>query len=97
MFGAQQLYDLDLVNTIAENDQGVAAMDRQLAWMSERFDAVFSVFEARRIAHPVTRAEMEDIGERWVRLAMRLPEERLRKMATLAKAQRLRLRRQGTA
>ncbi|MFP3920719.1 MAG: crotonase/enoyl-CoA hydratase family protein [Dichotomicrobium sp.] len=97
VFSARQLHDLELVNAIAEDGEGIVAMDRWLAWMSERFDAVFSVFEARRISHPVSRAEMEDIGERWVRLAMRLPEERLRKMATLAKAQRLRLRRQGTA
>jgi len=32
-----------------------------------------------------------------VRMAMRLPEARLRKMAKLAQAQRLRLRRKGSA
>ncbi len=97
VLSAQQLYDLELVNAVAPDGEGVAAMDRHLVWMSERFEAVFNVFEARRIAHPVSRAEMEEIGERWVRLALRLPEERLRKMAKLAQAQRVRLRRQGSA
>jgi len=96
-FTAAQLYDLELVNAIADNGEGVAAMDRHLAWMSERFEAVFNVFEARRVSQPVTREEMEEIGERWVRLAMRLPESRLRKMRKLAQAQRLRLRRKGIA
>jgi DSF synthase len=97
IMSAQQLYDLDLVNAIAPDGEGVAVMDRHLAWMSERFEAVFNVFEARRIAHPVSRAEMEAIGERWVKLALRLPEARLRKMAKLAQAQRVRLRRRGSA
>jgi len=97
VLSAQRLHDLELVSAIAEDGDGVAVMDRQLAWMLERFDAVFSVYEARRIAHPVSRMEMEDIGERWVRMAMRLPEARLRKMAKLAQAQRLRLRRKGSA
>jgi len=97
ILSAQQLYELELVNTVAPDGEGVAAMDRHLAWMSERFEAIFNVFEARRIAHPVSRAEMEEIGERWVQLAMRLPEARLRKMAKLAQAQRLRLRRKGSA
>ncbi|RIA45389.1 crotonase/enoyl-CoA hydratase family protein [Dichotomicrobium thermohalophilum] len=97
VLSAQQLYDLELVNAIAPDGEGVAAMDRQLAWMAERFEAVFNVFEARRIAHPVSRTEMEEIGERWVRLALRLPEARLRKMAKLAQAQRLRMRRRGSA
>lgn len=97
VLSAQELHALELVNAIAPDGEGVAAMDRHLAWMSERFEAVFSVFEARRIAHPVSRAEMEEIGERWVKLALRLPEPRLRKMAKLAQAQRLRLKRQGSA
>jgi len=96
-FRARDLYKSEVINAIAENGAGVAAMDRQLAWMSERFDAVFSVFEARRAAHPVSRAEMEDIGERWVRLAMHLPEPSLKKMKKLVKAQQLRMRRMGTA
>jgi DSF synthase len=97
ILSARQLHELELVNAIAADGDGVSAMDRQLAWMSERFDAVFNVFEARRTAHPVSRAEMEEIGERWVKLALRLPEPRLRKMAKLAQAQRLRLKRHGSA
>ncbi len=96
ILSGQQLSDLRLVDVIAADGEGIAAMDRHLVWMSERFEAVFNVFEARRIAHPVSRAEMEEIGERWVKLALRLPEPRLRKMAKLAQAQRLRLRRQGS-
>jgi len=96
-FSAQELYDLAVVKALADNGNGIAAMDRHLAWMSKRFEAVFAVFEARRKAHPVSRMEMEDIGERWVKLAMRLPEERLRRMSKLAQAQRLRLRRKGSA
>ena len=97
VLSAQRLHDLDLVNTVAPDGEGTAAMDRRLIWMSERFEAVFNFFKARRIAQPVSRAEMEEIGERWVQLAMRLPEARLRKIAKLAQAQRLRLRRQGGA
>lgn len=95
-FSARQLAELGLVGTVAANGEGLAVMDRQLAWMSERFEAVYNVFEARRIAQPVSRDEMEEIGDRWVRLAMRLPEARLRRMGKLAQAQRLRLKRQGT-
>ncbi len=96
-FTAEDLYNLAVVKALADDGAGIEMMDRHLSWMSERFDAVFAVFEARRNAHPVSRMEMEDIGERWVKLAMRLPEERLRRMSKLAQAQRLRLRRKGSA
>lgn len=97
IFSAERLYELDLVHALAPDDQGIKVMDRQIAWMSERFEGVFNVFEARRTAHPVSWAEMEEIGERWVQLAMRLPHTQLRKMAKLAQAQRIRLGRSGTA
>jgi len=92
IISAQRLHQLELVHTLAPTGGGLTAIDRQLAWMSQRFEAVFDIFEARRMIHPITRAEMEEIGERWVRLAMRLPEARLRRMGKLAQAQRLRLR-----
>jgi len=95
-FGARDLYDLGLVNWVCDDGAGVEAMDRQLAWMLERFDAVFAVFEARRRAQPVSRDEMDSIGDSWVRLAMRLPESSLRRMKKLSQAQRLRLKRMGT-
>jgi DSF synthase len=95
-FTARELYDLGLVNAVCDNGKGIETMDRQLTWMLERFDAVFAVFEARRHAQPVSREEMEAIGETWVRLAMRLPETSLRRMKKLAQAQRLRLKRMGS-
>lgn len=96
VFTARELYELGLVNVICDDGAGIESMDRQLGWMLERFDAVFAVFEARRISQRVSREEMEAIGESWVRLAMRLPETSLRRMKRLAQAQRMRLKRMGT-
>lgn len=95
-FNARDLYDRGLVSVVCNDGTGIEAMDRQLSWMLERFDAVFAVFEARRRAQPVSREEMESIGESWVRLAMRLPGSSLRRMKKLSQAQRLRLKRMGT-
>jgi len=96
VFSARDLHDLGLVNVLCDDGTGILKMERQLAWMIERFDAVSALFEARRRAHPISRQEMADIAERWVRLAMRLPETSLRRMTTLARAQRMRLKRSGT-
>jgi len=96
-FRARELYELDLVTSLAENGSGILTMERHLAWMARRFDAVYSVFQARRTSHPVSREELEAVSQRWVRLAMQLPDSSLRRMKRLVDAQRLRMRRMGRA
>jgi DSF synthase len=89
---ASEVKQLGLVETVAPLQRGREEMERHLLKLSKRFDAVHSIYKAKRRSSPISYQEMVDIAEDWVATAMRLPENGLRKMRKLGVAQDARLK-----
>jgi len=80
-----------LVELVVEPQRGRKEMEGHLLKLSKRFNAVHSIYKAKRRSSPISYQEMIDIAEDWVATATRLQEKELRKMRKLAIAQDARL------
>jgi DSF synthase len=87
LYSASEMHELGLIELIAAPGQGRLEMQRHLLKLSKRFDAVLSVFHAKRRTAPITYRELTDIVEDWVATGARLSKASLRKMRKLAIAQ----------
>jgi len=86
-YSAEELYDMGLVDLVAEDGQGEYAVRELIERQRRRHNAYEAVFQARRRAQPITREELLDITEIWVDAALRLEEADLKRMLRLAAAQ----------
>lgn len=87
IYTAEELQQMGLVEVVAEDGQGEAALYDYIRWHERSRTARQSIFAARRIAKPVTRDELIRIVDLWVEAAMSLQPNDLRKMQRLAMAQ----------
>lgn len=85
--GAEELHEVGLVDVVAEDGEGESAVYDFVARNRRSYEARRAVFEARRIARPITRSELISITDLWVDAAMTLEPGDLRKMERLASAQ----------
>ena len=88
---ASEINRLGLVEHIGAPSSGREEVERHLSTLSKRFDAVLSIYKAKRRSFPISYQEMIDIVEDWVSTAMSLSPKDLRKMKKLAVAQNARL------
>lgn len=93
IYSAEELYDLGIVDLLAEDGQGEAAIVEYCQRNRNRFAAERAVYRARRAANPVEIDELLQITNVWAETAMTLTEADVRKMERLADAQERRIRR----
>jgi DSF synthase len=84
---ASEIQDLGLVECVAASSQGRAEMERHLSKLSKRFDAVLSLYNAKRRTSAISYREMADITSDWVNAASRLSGKNLQRMKKLAASQ----------
>jgi len=95
IYCAAELHEMGVVDVLAEDGQGEAAV-RQYIGQNARYHGAHRALAAvRRRLSPLTFAELEDVIGIWVDTALQLPELDLRKMERLKNAQVRRL--QGRA
>ena len=94
---AEELYELGIVDILAEDGQGEATIVDYCQRNRNRFAAERAVYRARRAADPVELDELMRITTVWAETAMTLTEADVRKMERLADAQERRIRRTLTA
>ncbi|BCP52146.1 enoyl-CoA hydratase [Kaistia sp. 32K] len=88
---AEELYDMGVVDVLAEDGQGQwAAMD-YIAKHNRKHNAHQAMYRARRRVNPVTLEELIDVVDIWAEAALNLTEADLRKMDRLCSAQNRRL------
>ncbi len=93
LFTASELYEMGVVDILAEDGQGEAAIIEYTRENRRRFHAERAVYRARKIASPVSLEELLEITDTWAETALYLGEADVRKMERLATAQDRRIQR----
>jgi DSF synthase len=86
-YTAAQLYDMGIVDVLAEDGRGRAALLDHIERNERRYAAHRAVYRSRHMVNPVRLEEMLAIGELWVDTALSLGEPDLKRMARLIAAQ----------
>jgi DSF synthase len=84
---AAELHEMGVVDVLAEDGEGEAALREHVARNARRFNAHRAVYEARRRVDPVTLEELRHVVDGWAEAALGLREADLRMMLRLAAAQ----------
>jgi DSF synthase len=91
LYSAEELYEMGIVDILAEDGEGEQAIIEYCSKNGKRFEAERAVYRARRISAPVPLKELLDITTIWAETAMTLSDFDVRKMERLADAQERRL------
>lgn len=91
IYTAEELFDLGLVDVLAEDGEGVAAVRRHIREMDRRHLARRAMRHVCNAVNPVTRDELIRVTDIWIEAALALAEDDLRRMERLVAAQ-IRLR-----
>jgi DSF synthase len=88
---AEELYEMGVVDVLAEDGQGQSAVLDYIARHNRKHNAHQALYKARRRVNPVTLSELIDVVDIWAEAALNLTEADLRKMDRLCSAQNRRL------
>jgi DSF synthase len=88
---AEELYEMGVVDVLAEDGQGEQAAQDYITRHNRKFNAHHATYRARRRVDPVTLDELIDVVDIWAEAALNLTEADLRKMDRLCAAQDRRL------
>ena len=87
VFTAAALHEMGVVDILAEDGAGEAAVRDYVARNNSRHRAHAAIYKARRRVSPVSLEELRDVTDIWVDTAMALSSQDLRRMAHLISAQ----------
>jgi DSF synthase len=88
---AYKLHEMGIVDVLAQDGQGEAAVRDWISKNAKRRNGMQAVFRARQFVSPVTREELDGVVELWIDAAMRLGERDLKMMNRLTRAQTRRM------
>ena len=91
IYTAEELHDMGIVDVLAEDGQGEAALCEYIEKSAPKHNAHLGLYQMRRRVNPVTLDELQDVVDHWVDAVFRVGEADLRKMARLTAAQDRRL------
>lgn len=84
---AEEMHAMGLVDVLAEDGEGEAALVAHCAREDRFHNARQALYRARRKVDPVTLRELQEVVEVWAEAALRLSAQDLRRMARLCGAQ----------
>ncbi|MBE9525468.1 MAG: crotonase/enoyl-CoA hydratase family protein [Proteobacteria bacterium] len=82
-YGAEELYDLGVIDVIAEDGEGVQTTMNYLNSHNQSHNTIRSMKKIRQIVHPITQKDLFDIVDIWLEASMQLSEKDLSKMERL--------------
>ncbi len=82
-YSAEELYEMGVIDVLAENGKGVQATETYLKSHNQSHNTIRSMKRIRQIVHPVTRQNLFDIVDIWVEAAMDLSKKDLAKLERL--------------
>ena len=87
VFTAQAMHAMGIVDVLADDGEGEAAVRAYILRHQSRHAAHAAIYKARRVISPVTLQALRDVTDIWVDTAMNLSERDLRRMHHLVAAQ----------
>jgi DSF synthase len=87
IYSAEELYDIGVVDVLAENGDGVNETSRFMGRHHKNQNTRKAILKIRHRVNPVTLEELLDIGEIWVDAAMSLSDRELKVMERLIRSQ----------
>ncbi len=87
-YSAVELYDMGVIDVLAEVDAGVQATENYMKSHNQSHNTIRSIKRIRQIVHPITLQNLYDIVAIWVEAAMDLSEKDLFKMDRLLHLQK---------
>ncbi|MHB8624430.1 MAG: crotonase/enoyl-CoA hydratase family protein [Sulfuricaulis sp.] len=87
MYSAEELYEMGVVDVLAENGEGEKAVYAYMRKHNHAPNGYEAVRKVRQIYHPISYDELMSIGTIWVDAALRLNERDLRIMERIARTQ----------
>ncbi len=82
-YRAEELYDMGVIDVIAEDGKGVEATENYLNSHNQSHNTIRSMKKIRQIVHPITQQDLFDIVDIWMEAAMGLSAKDLSKMERL--------------
>lgn len=95
-YNAAELYDLGVVDVLAEDGEGVRAVNTFIRKHGRSRNGLLAIQQVRQRLAPLAFQELEDVVMIWVDAAMRLTERDLRTMERLVAAQNRLAQRNGS-
>jgi DSF synthase len=87
VYSAVQLKEMGVVDVVAENGDGEAAVRAYILGNERRRNGMRAMFECRRHLNPVSYDELLNIANVWVDAALRVEEKDLKLMSRLGRSQ----------
>jgi DSF synthase len=84
---AKTLLDMGVVDVVAKDGEGEAAVREWIARTEKRRNGMQGIFSARQLVNPITREELDAIADTWVDAALRLRDRDLKMMSRIVRAQ----------
>ncbi|HEY6967261.1 MAG TPA: crotonase/enoyl-CoA hydratase family protein [Burkholderiales bacterium] len=88
---AARLHEMGIVDVLARDGEGEAAVKAWIAKNARRRSGFQGVMRVRQHVNPVSRAELDAVADTWVDCALRLEDRDLRMMSRVVRAQHERL------
>ncbi|NIQ15937.1 MAG: enoyl-CoA hydratase [Candidatus Dadabacteria bacterium] len=87
IYSSEKLYDMGVVDRIAERDEGKEAVYSYIKQASKYCNSFTALKNVREKLHPVTQEELLEVSKYWVEIAMNLSDRDLKLMKRLVRAQ----------
>ena len=87
LYSATELYEMGVVDVLAENGAGQQAVYEYIHKRAKRQNSYLAMQRVRQRYHPITYQELSDIAEIWIESALRLSAKDLKMMQRLIRAQ----------
>ena len=84
---AARLHEMGIVDVLAKDGEGEAAVQAWIAKNARRRSGVQAVLKVRELVNPITRETLDAIAEVWVDCALRLEDRDMRMMSRVVRAQ----------
>ena len=87
LYSAEELFSMGVVDALADDGEGVAAVNSYISSDRKRRNARLAISKVRQRVHPVDYQELLDICDIWVDAAFKLDDRDIRTMSRLVRSQ----------
>jgi DSF synthase len=88
---AAKLHEMGIVDVLAKDGQGEAAVTEWIMRNDRRRNGMQAVHRARRQVSPITREELDAVADTWVDAALRIEDRDLKMMSRIVRSQMRRM------